>query len=71
MVLIRIVFGDAQNMSELPNSSVHLVVTSSPYFNAPYDFPGWCITYDDYLKLLKNVDREVANMGQLVVTYEC
>ena len=59
MVLIKVVFGDAQNMSELPSNSIHLVVTSPPYFNAPYDFPDWYITYEDYLKLLKNVGKEV------------
>jgi DNA modification methylase len=26
----QVVFGDAQNMSELPDESVHLVVTSPP-----------------------------------------
>jgi DNA modification methylase len=46
MVLIRIVFGDAQNMSELPNSGVHLVAASPPYFNAPYDCIGYEIDLD-------------------------
>jgi site-specific DNA-methyltransferase (adenine-specific)/site-specific DNA-methyltransferase (cytosine-N4-specific) len=59
MVSIKVVFGDSQNMSELPNNSVHLVVTSPPYFNAPYDFPDWYISYDDYLKLLRNVGKEI------------
>ncbi|HID85665.1 MAG TPA: helix-turn-helix domain-containing protein [Anaerolineales bacterium] len=30
----RIVLGDARSMSELPDASVHLMVTSPPYFNA-------------------------------------
>ena len=59
MVFIKLVFGDSQNMSELQNNSIHLVVTSPPYFNAPYDFPDWYITYDNYLKLLKNVGKEI------------
>ncbi|GBD00250.1 hypothetical protein HRbin17_02788 [bacterium HR17] len=33
---LRIVFGDAQNMAEVLDGTVHLVVTSPPYFNAPF-----------------------------------
>jgi len=32
----KLIFGDAENMKELNNNSIHLVVTSPPYFNAPF-----------------------------------
>ncbi len=36
-------------MQELENESVHLMVTSPPYFNAPFDYEGLYDTYDHYL----------------------
>jgi len=58
-VFIKVVFGSSENMSELGSSSVHLVVTSPPYYNAPYDFPGLFSSYGEFLELLKRVGREV------------
>lgn len=54
-----IIFGDAQNMQELENNSVQLVVTSPPYFNAPFDYPDLFESYDEFLKLIRNVAREL------------
>lgn len=54
-----IVFGDAQSMKELKDNSVHLVVTSPPYFNAPFDYPDLFESYDEYLVLIRNVAREI------------
>jgi len=34
-------FGDAENMKELEDNSIHLVVTSPPYFNASFDYPDF------------------------------
>ena len=59
MVTVRVIFGDARSMRELPSSSVHLVVTSPPYFNAPFDFPNLFRDYSEYLDLLRSVGREV------------
>ncbi len=59
MVHIKVIFGDARNMKELPNESVHLVVTSPPYYNAPFDFPGLFKSYDEYLDLLRSVGKEL------------
>ena len=59
MVFIKVIFGDARNMKELPNESVHLVVTSPPYYNAPFDFPGLFKNYDEYLDLLRSVGKEL------------
>lgn len=55
----KIIFGDARNMQELKTSSIHLVVTSPPYYNAPFDFPGLFNDYDDYLNLIKDVGKEI------------
>ena len=54
-----IIFGDAQNMKELKDNSVHLVVTSPPYFNAPFDYPDLFKSYDEFLTLMKNVAKEL------------
>ena len=54
-----IVFGDAQSMKELEDNSVHLVVTSSPYFNAPFDYPDLFESYSEFLALIKNVAKEL------------
>jgi len=41
MVFIKVIFGSSEDMKELSNSNVNLIVISSPYFNAPFDFqPG-------------------------------
>ncbi|MEM0172768.1 MAG: site-specific DNA-methyltransferase [Thermoproteota archaeon] len=54
-----IVFGDSRNMKELPDGSVHLVVTSPPYFNAPFDYPDLFKDYDEFLGLMRDVAREI------------
>jgi DNA modification methylase len=54
-----IIFGDAQNMKELKDNSIHLVVTSPPYFNAPFDYPDLFKSYEEFLKLIRNVAREL------------
>ena len=59
MVYVKIIFGNARNMKELSSESVHLVVTSPPYYNAPFDFPSLFRNYDEYLDLLRDVGREI------------
>ncbi|MBN1393320.1 MAG: site-specific DNA-methyltransferase [Sedimentisphaerales bacterium] len=40
--LNKVFFRSAQNMAELPNESVHMIVTSPPYFNVKdYSLDGW------------------------------
>lgn len=58
-MFIKVVFGDSRDMREIPNESIHLVVTSPPYYNAPFDFPGLFKSYDEYLDMLKSVGREI------------
>jgi DNA modification methylase len=55
----RIIIGDSQNMAELPDKSVHLVVTSPPYYNAPFDSPGLFDSYEAFLKTLRNANAEI------------
>ena len=64
MVFVKIIFGDARNMKETPNESVHLVVTSPPYYNAPFDFPGLFKSYDEYLDMLRQVGKELFRVLQ-------
>lgn len=55
----RIVFGDCQRMDELEDDSVHLVVTSPPYFNAPFDYPGLFDSYDQFTTIIRNTAKEL------------
>jgi len=45
-------------MGEIPDSSIHLVVTSPPYFNAPFDYKGLFKSYGQYLGVLKKMAEE-------------
>jgi DNA modification methylase len=58
-VSIKIIFGNAENMKDVDDNSIHLIVTSPPYYNAPFDFPNLFNSYDEFLKLLKNVGKEL------------
>jgi DNA modification methylase len=56
-------------MKELDDNSVHLVVTSPPYFNAPFDYPDLFESYEDYLNMMRNVAKElkrVVDEGRIV-----
>nr|MDO8082985.1 site-specific DNA-methyltransferase [Candidatus Freyarchaeota archaeon] len=55
----KLIFGDCQNMKELEERSVHLVVTSPPYFNAPFDYPGLFESYQKFLELIHNLAKEL------------
>lgn len=59
MVSVKIIFGDSRSMKEVSGNSVHLVVTSPPYYNAPFDFPGLFRDYDEYLDLIRGVGKEI------------
>ena len=55
-ILDSIICGGSQSMSELPNNSTHLMVTSPPY-NVRKDYDE-NLNLDDYLTLLRNVFQE-------------
>lgn len=65
----KLIFGDSENMKELQNGSIHLVITSPPYFNAPFDYPGLFESYGAYLNKMRKIARElkrVTAQGRIV-----
>ena len=52
-----LIFGDCERMEELNDESVHLVVTSPPYFNAPFDYPDLFSSYEEYLEKMKKIEE--------------
>ncbi len=64
------IFGDCRSMHEIQDESIHLVITSPPYFNAPFDYKDYFPTYNDYLNLLEGVSFEIFRVlknGRIVV----
>ncbi|GAB4288666.1 MAG: site-specific DNA-methyltransferase [Myxococcota bacterium] len=55
----RLILGNAVSMKELEDESVHLMVTSPPYFNAPFDYKGLYKNYGQYLDVLREVTKEI------------
>jgi len=51
----QVYFGSASNLDELKDGEISLVVSSPPYFNAPFDYAGLFESYEEYLELIKNV----------------
>jgi len=50
----RLIIGTCENMSLIENEEIHLIITSPPYFNAPFDYEG---LYDDYSKFLEVIEK--------------
>jgi modification methylase len=46
-------------MEEVPDESVQLVVTSPPYYNAPFDYPALFRDYDEFLELIREVSLDL------------
>ena len=55
----KVIFGNSMNMSELEDDSIHLVVTSPPYFNAPFDYPDFFENYRDFEDLINGIASEL------------
>lgn len=55
----KITFGDCRKMSEIPDESVQLMVTSPPYYNAPFDYPGLFADYNEFLRLMEDFSKEL------------
>lgn len=55
----KLIIGNCMSMQEIEDESVHLMVTSPPYFNAPFDYKGLFKNYDQYLGVLNRVAKEV------------
>jgi len=46
-------------MTEIDDETVHLMVTSPPYYNAPFDYPDLFKDYADYLRVLEALAKEL------------
>ena len=56
-------------MKEISDSSIHLIVTSPPYYNAPFDYDGLFSNYGQYLGVLNHFAKEsfrVLSEGRIV-----
>jgi modification methylase len=53
---LRVFFGDLRKMTstEVADGEISLIVTSPPYFNAPFDYPDLFESYNDYLDLIRS-----------------
>lgn len=60
----KLIIGDCSQMKEIEDSSVHLMVTSPPYFNAPFDYKNLYTSYDQYLQLIDSVAKETYRVLQ-------
>jgi len=66
----KLIIGNCMDMGEIPDESVHLVVTSPPYFNAPFDYKDLFKSYGQYLGVLRKVAKELFRVlakGRIVV----
>ncbi|MEM0465268.1 MAG: site-specific DNA-methyltransferase [Candidatus Pacearchaeota archaeon] len=54
----KLIIGNCINMPEIANGSVHLIVTSPPYFNAPFDYKNLFKSYEEFLTVLQKVAKE-------------
>lgn len=52
------------SMEEIPDGGVHLMITSPPYFNAPFDYKGLFKSYGQYLGVLKKFAKETYRVLQ-------
>lgn len=55
----KLIIGNCMDMNEIHSCSVHLMVTSPPYFNAPFDYKGVFKNYEQYLGVLRKVAKEM------------
>ncbi len=60
----KLIIGNCMVMGEVSDESVHLMVTSPPYFNAPFDYKGLFKNYDQYLGVLRRFAKETFRVLQ-------
>jgi len=60
----KLIIGNCMSMEEIPDESIHLMVTSPPYFNAPFDYKELFKNYDHYLGVLTQVAQEIYRVLQ-------
>jgi DNA modification methylase len=60
----KVIFGNCMSMAELSDKSIHFIVTSPPYFNAPFDYKGLFESYGQYLGVIKRMAKEAFRVLQ-------
>ncbi len=60
----KLIIGDTTAMPEIPDESIQLMVTSPPYFNAPFDYKGLFKNYALYLEMLRKAASEIYRVLQ-------
>lgn len=60
----KVIFGNCMSMQELSNQSIHFIVTSPPYFNAPFDYKGLFESYNQYLGVIRKMATEAYRVLQ-------
>src|SRR5436189_619299 len=55
----RVVFGNCRTMKEIHDESIQLMVTSPPYYNAPFDYPNLFKNYDEFLSLISYLAHDL------------
>lgn len=60
----KLIFGNCMGMEELNDNSIQLMLTSPPYFNAPFDYEGIFKNYDQYLGVLRKFAKETFRVLQ-------
>ena len=54
----RLIVGSSESMGEIQDKTIQLIITSPPYFNAPFDYVDLYCTYENYLDILSSVAKE-------------
>jgi modification methylase len=65
----KLIIGSAERMNKVDDESIDLIVTSPPYFNAPFDYKDLYSDYECYLSVIKNFAAEsyrVMKKGRVV-----
>ncbi|MGB9640718.1 MAG: DNA methyltransferase [Anaerolineales bacterium] len=60
----KLIIENCENMGELPDNSIQLMITSPPYFNAPFDYKHLYQSYDRYPAILDRVAHEIFRVLQ-------
>ena len=60
----KVIFGNCMSMKEIKDESIQLILTSPPYFNAPFDYKNLFENYDQYLGVLRKVAKEMFRVLQ-------
>ena len=66
----KVIFANCMSMEELSDNLCHLMITSPPYFNAPFDYEGFFKSYDTFLGMLEKFAEEtyrVLKYGRIAV----